>query len=563
MTLRYTRCRRIACLFPLLASLAHAAETTTELATPTENAAAATADVIPAWQRSSPWFAQGETAAHAARSRSPNTPRARNIILFIGDGMGIPTVTAARIRAGQLAGGSGEESSLSFDRFPFTSFSKTYTVDHQVPDSAGTMTAIVTGVKTRSGMISVNENVAMGDFAAVARNTLASILDVAESRGMATGIVTTTRVTHGTPAALYAKSPDRQWEDDADMAASAQAARDAGFPDIARQLVEYPIGDGIEVVLGGGRTSFLPGAMSDPEHAGIKGRRLDGRDLIGEWTERAPGGKYVWNREQLLGLDLASTTRVLGLFEPEEMAYEWQRAGDAAGEPSLTEMTQAAIRVLSRDPDGFFLMVEGGRIDHAHHQANAFTALGETIELANAVEAAVAGTNPVDTLVIVTADHGHAMSIGGYARRGNPILGLVERPATTSDTGVAERTLERDACGRPFTTLTYANGPGHMQPCKLPSPATSQEHSESRESGKSASPSEGGTPQPSASCRPDLTNTDTTNPDYRQEGLIPLNAETHSGEDVPVYATGARAEMVHGTIEQSVIFHLMLEALAP
>jgi alkaline phosphatase len=525
-------------------------------------AIATPSDVIPASQRSSAWFEQGAAAAHQARLRMPSEPRARNVILFLGDGMGMPTITAARIRAGQLAGGSGEESSLSFDRFPFTALSKTYTVDHQVPDSAGTMTAIVSGVKTRSGVIGVNESVAVGDFAAARGNSLATILDVAESRGMATGIVTTTRVTHGTPAALYAKSPDRQWEDDADMAASAQAARDAGFPDIARQLVEYAVGDGIEVVLGGGRTSFLPTTVADPEHAGIKGRRVDGRDLIGEWSERYVGGKFVWNRAQLFELDPTSTTHVLGLFEPEDMAYEWQRSQDPGGEPSLTEMTQAAIRVLARDPDGFFLMVEGGRIDHAHHQANAFTALGETIELANAVEAAVAMTNPADTLVLVTADHGHALSISGYARRGNPILGLVERPALPSELGTPGRSLEHDACGRPYTTLTYANGPGHMQPCSRQATLAPHEHSDSREMAKppASSPTDNPT---SSGCRPDLTNTDTTAADYRQEGMIPLLSETHSGEDVPIYATGARAAMVHGTVEQNVIFHLMIEALSP
>jgi alkaline phosphatase len=477
--------------------------------------------------------------------------------------MGIPTVTAARIRAGQLAGGSGERHSLTFDRFPFTAFSKTYTVDHQIPDSAGTMTAIVTGVKTRSGTIGVNENVALGDFKSVAGNSLATILDIAESRGMLTGIVTTTRVTHGTPAALYAKSADRQWEDDADMAASSQAARDAGVPDIARQLVEYSIGDGIEVVLGGGRTSFLPGAIADPEHQGIKGRRLDGRDLVGEWTGRSPGGTFVWNRAQLLDLDLASTKRVLGLFEPEDMAYEWQRPNDAAGEPSLTEMTQAAIRLLARNPAGFFLMVEGGRIDHAHHQANAFTALGDTIEFANAVKAALEMTNPVDTLVIVTADHGHSLAMSGYARRGNPILGLVERPYVPSELGVPERELELDACGRPYTVLTYANGPGHMQPCRNAETRASHEHSPSREMGRETVAESEAPTATLPACRPDLTNTDPAVPEYIQEGLVPLLSETHSGEDVPIYATGARAAMVHGTLEQNVIFHLMMEALSP
>jgi alkaline phosphatase len=499
--------------------------------------------IVPPWQAESPWYQSGRAAARDARARVAPSPRAKNVILFLGDGMSISTVTAARIRAGQLAGATGEEYSLSIDRFPFTAFSKTYTVDHQVADSAGTMTAIVTGVKTRSGVLGVDESVALGDYTTVADGALTTILDIAESLGMATGIVTTTRVTHGTPAALYAKSPDRQWEDDADMAALALAASERGFPDIARQLVEYPHGDGIEVVLGGGRSSFLPSSAVDPEDVGETGRRLDGRDLVREWLSIFPNPAFVWNRTQLFEIDPNTPSHVLGLFETEDMEYEHQRATDVGGEPSLTEMTQVAIRLLSRDPDGFFLMVEGGRIDHAHHRANAFTALGETIEFSNAIDAAVAMTHPEDTLIIVTADHGHTLTIGGYARRGNPILGLVEKPYEPTPLGVPERALDRDTCGLPFTTLTYANGPGHAGHCAV----RSEEHAVN--------------PVSSPGCRSDLSHRDTIAADYLQEGTVPLSSETHSGEDVGVYAWGARAQIVHGTIEQHVIFHLMLEAM--
>ena len=358
--------------------------------------------VVPEAQRRSPWYEAGIAAIREARALTTPRGRARNIILFIGDGMGLSTVTAARIRAGQLAGGSGEENVLSFEHFPYVALSKTYTVDHQVADSAGTATAIFSGVKTRSGVIGVNENVALGDFAAVHGNELTTILDIAEQRGLATGVVTTTRVTHGTPASLYAKTADRHWEDDADMAALSPAAKAAGVPDIARQLIEYPRGDGIDVVLGGGRTSFFPAVIEDAEEKGTKGRRLDGRDLIGEWLTSSRQATFVWNRTQLLELDPQATGRVLGLFDPEDMKYESQRAADTAGEPSLTEMTQVAIRLLSRDPDGFFLMVEGGRIDHAHHQGSAYMALGETIEFANAVEAASG-----DDRLAGHADSGH------------------------------------------------------------------------------------------------------------------------------------------------------------
>jgi alkaline phosphatase len=499
--------------------------------------------VVPESQRRSAWYEAGRATVRAAKALAAPRGRARNVILFIGDGMGVSTVTAARIRAGQLAGGSGEENFLSFERFPYVAFAKTYTVDHQVADSAGTATALFSGVKTRSGVVGVNENVPLGDFTAVRGNELASIVDIAEQKGMATGVVTTTRVTHGTPAAAYAKTADRHWEDDADMAALAPAAREAGFPDIARQLIEYPLGDGIDVALGGGRTSFFPSSLEDLEDKGVKGRRLDGRDLVGEWLTSSRDATFVWNREQLLGLDPERTGRVLGLFDPEDMDYEARRESDAAGEPSLTEMTRVAIRLLGRDPDGFFLMVEGGRIDHAHHQGSAYMALGETIEMANAVAAAEAATDPRDTLIIVTADHGHVLTISGYPRRGNPILGLVDE-SYEGPTGTRQRAV--DNCGLPYTTLSYANGPGHSRACPPTPTAEGDNH-----------------PAPDARdmARRNLTGVDTTAPDYLQESMIPLHSETHSGEDVPVYARGPRAHLIHGTLEQNVIFHVMLAAI--
>jgi alkaline phosphatase len=508
--------------------------------------------VVPESQRRSPWYEAGRAAVRDAKTLSPARGRARNVILFIGDGMGISTITAARIRAGQLAGATGEENTLSFERFPYVALSKTYTIDHQVADSAGTATALFAGVKTRSGVLGVNENVALGDFVAVSGNEVSTILEIAERRGLATGVVTTTRVTHGTPAALYAKSPDRHWEDDADMVALAPAATSAGFPDIARQLIEHSIGDGIDVVLGGGRTSFFPVAIEDPEDKGVKGRRLDGRDLIGEWLTSGRHAAFVWNRQQLLELDPDATGRVLGLFDPEDMEYESKRASDTAGEPSLTEMTRVAIRLLSRDPDGFFLMVEGGRIDHAHHQASAFMALGETIELASAVEAAASATNPRDTLIVVTADHGHVLTISGYPRRGNPILGLVDE-SYEGATGARQKAV--DHCGLPYTTLSYANGPGHSRACP-PSPTPPTGEVAGDETARASSP------DAAAVGRRDLTGVDTTAPEYLQESTVPLHSETHSGEDVPVYAQGPRSHLVHGTLEQNVIFHILLAAMS-
>ncbi|MHC4697223.1 MAG: alkaline phosphatase, partial [Planctomycetota bacterium] len=181
------------------------------------------------------WFRDGRAAVEAAKRLAPNNAKARNVILFIGDGMSVSTVTAARILEGQLRGAGGEENLLSFERLPYTALIKTYNTDQQISESPGTMSAIVTGVKTKADVLSVSQRVRRGDHTGVESNRLATIVELAERAGLSTGIVTTTRVTHATPAACYAHAPERKWEDDS---ALPYAAREAGFPDIARQLIE-------------------------------------------------------------------------------------------------------------------------------------------------------------------------------------------------------------------------------------------------------------------------------------------------------------------------------------
>jgi alkaline phosphatase len=482
-----------------------------------------------------PWFAAGQAAAQAAEQRLGGVPRARGAILFVGDGMGITTVTAARILQGQLRGESGEENALAFERLPWVALAKTYNTDAQVPDSAGTMTAMASGVKTRAGSLGVGQGAAPGEAGAVQANRVATLLEEAEARGLATGIVSTARITHATPAALYAHVPERDWESDA---ALPEAVRASGFADIARQLVELP-GDGPELVLGGGRAAFLPREARDPEHPAVPGSRLDGRDLIAEWRERHPDAAWVWNAAGWKALDPAATPRVLGLFEPSHMQWEEDRAADPGGEPSLAEMTAFALDVLARDPDGFFLMVEAGRIDHAHHAGNARRALIDTIALSDAVERALAHPSSARTLVVVTADHSHVLSIAGYPARGNPILGLVR------GTGGA---LARDALGLPYTTLGYANGPGYpgASPAQ-PAGAKRFPHMPAK-----SEPAHG---------RPDLKDVDTAAAGYLQESGIPLPAETHGGEDVPIYAGGPGAALLHGVQEQNYVYHAIARAL--
>jgi len=500
-------------------------------------------NVIPDYQANNPWF----TSAVSKLSNKPkfrNKSNAKNVILFIGDGMGVSTVTAARILEGQLKGMQGEENNLSFDVFPYTGMAKTYNIDSQTPDSAGTMTAMMSGVKTDVGVIGVDEDIVRGDCSTVPGNELVTALELAEIAGKSTGIISTARITHATPAATYAKSADRNWEDISDMPAQAVAA---GCTDIASQLINfesnlqarYPTAktiDGIEVVMGGGRRHFLPKdpAFNSPDAtSSTEGDRTDGRDLTAEWKTAYPNGVYVFDQAGFDSIDANTTERVFGLFNESHMQYEADRQNDISGEPSLTEMTSKAIDILDNNNKGYFLMVESGRIDHGHHAGSAYNALTDTIEFSNAVKAVVDSVDMEKTLIIVTADHSHVFTIAGYPKRGNPILGKVV------NVGKTEPALAAD--NKPYTTLGYANGLGF------------------RDLGAETNADEGYN-LPNATGRVDLSTVDTESSGFHQEALIPLGSETHAGEDVSIYGNGPGGYMVGGTNEQNVIFHVMNRA---
>ncbi len=480
------------------------------------------------------WFAEGEAAVQTAKHLRANKHKAKNVILFVADGMGVSTTTAARILEGQLRGETGEENQLSFEVLPYVALSKTYNTNQQTPDSAGTMTAMMTGIKSKAGVISVNQNVFRGDCASSKGNEISTFLEQAEEAGLSTGIVSTARLTHATPAATYAHVPERNWEDDHDLP---QEALDNGCKDIARQLIEFPFGNGLEVALGGGRRNFWPRNLADLEDAGKTGERDDQRNLTQEWVSNYDNAAFVWNKEQFENINVSNTDHLLGLFDRSHMEYNADRNKDIGGEPSLTEMTSKAIEILQKNDKGYFLMVESGRVDHGHHAGNAYRALTDTIEFSNAVKAAMQKTNSRDTLIIVTADHSHVFTIAGYPTRGNPILGKV---VGNDSRGEAKDRFSTAEDGMPYTTLSYANGRGF---------ATLETGGDTRyqfpaQAGRVA----------------DLTSVDTEDEGFHQEALVPLSAETHSAEDVAIYAGGPGAYLLHGVQEQNVIYHVMNKA---
>ncbi|MEO6519125.1 MAG: alkaline phosphatase [Pseudoxanthomonas sp.] len=532
--------QRLSLALPVLFIALLAGCATTPAPAPAQTSALHAVDVSgvrhPAGETPQWWYRSG--AARAAANGAMQG-RAKNVILFLGDGMSLTTVAAARILEGQRQGNPGEENQLSWETFPHTALSKTYNTDSQTPDSAGTMTAITTGVKSHMGAIAVgagNQN----DCKTSLSQPLLTWLELADSAGLATGVVTTARLTHATPAATFAHVPNRNWENDADLPALAVSE---GCVDIAQQLLSSSrFGRGPRVALGGGRGEFTSTQQRDPEYDDKVGQRLDGRDLPAEWQRLHPQGAYVWNAAQLHAARDAPA--LLGLFEADHMQYDHDRDRSPTGDPSLSELTLAAIRTLSRDPHGFVLMVEGARIDHANHDGNAFRALDETIAMSDAVRAAMSATSAEDTLILVTADHAHTLNLVGYPARGNPILGKVRVAGGKED---MPGELARDLTGQVFTTLTYANGPGN-------SGASNQQPQ-----GPKYFPHSPSSNEPPVG-RPDLSQVDTEHPDYLQESLVPLREESHGGEDVGVWARGPGSEAVRGTLEQNTLYHLIVQA---
>lgn len=460
-------------------------------------------------------------AAPALAEDAPAEPKAKNVILFIGDGMGIATITAARIYEGQKRGETGEENVLSFERFPNVALVKTYNTNAQVPDSAGTATAMHSGQKTRIGVLGIGPAAEKGVCRDALANPLPLLGEEVKQRGLALGIVTTTRLTHATPASVITRSADRDWEADTSIPADQQGQ---GCKDIALQFAEGRF----DVALGGGTAMFYGKEKG--------GRRSDpAADLPAQWAARS-GGVVV---KDAAGLAAAPIDKpVLGLFHPSHMTYMAERKPDSP-EPTLTDMTAQAIARLKADPDGFYLMVEGGRIDHAHHAGQAGYALEETVEFARAVQWAVENTDPAETLILVTADHSHVFTIAGYPQRGNDILGLVVAPPGRGEDGGDGKSPVLAADGKPYTTLGYANGPGAVHV---------HEDGDDDPAGDGADP-DYGRPLPQTGIA------------ARQQATVPLGSETHGGEDVALFAAGPGAERARGVIEQNLVYDIIRRAL--
>jgi alkaline phosphatase len=442
---------------------------------------------------------------------------AKNVIFFLGDGMGPVTVTASRIYK------YGEAGQLAMDTLGRTARIKTYSLDAQTTDSAPSMAAYMTGVKQKNEVISMNgatsatspsadktvtpnvanavNNCAVGNGASVP-----TILEAAIAAKKATGVVSTARLTHATPAATYAHICNRNAE-----------------YDIARQAVpggtgfNAALGTGVDVLMGGISYFWRPfNATTTP-----KGRP-DGRDLVAEL--QAKGYSYSNDLTTLNALATTAGTKVIALYDQAlsqgHMSYELDR--DPTKEPSLSQMTAKAIDILSKNTNGYFLMVEGGRIDHALHGTNAARALSDTIAFDDAVKTALSKVDLSNTLIVVTADHDHTMAFNGYSHLGNDILGKT--------TSYITKQTAKAADGLPYTTLVFGNG------------GSAAQHK---------------------AVRDDLSSVNTSDKDYLQEVGVPMGSvgsETHGGGDVMLFAKGAGASPFKGTIDNTKVYTLLKQA---
>jgi alkaline phosphatase len=453
------------------------------------------------------------TGPAAVKPRATGDGQAKNILFFLGDGMGINTLTAARIYA------VGEEGELAIDTLPESAFVKTFSNDAQVTDSAASMSAYMTGVKQNNGVISMSTETRSISPSVEGKRTVSrcsngsavpTLAELAKARGMAAGVVTTTSVTDATPAATYAHACHRKLEEDI---AAALVPGGAGYNKALGAT-------GLDLVFGGGLQQFTP--------VDAGGKRADGRNLVTELQGK--GWRVASSTAQLQALT-ANSQPAIGLFAQNHFAYEAAR--DPAKQPALSEMTAKAIDILSLNPNGFFLMVEGGLIDHGLHATLAKRALQETVSYNAAIKTALDKMNKLDpglknTLIVATADHDHTLLINGYSPRTGKttptnagVLGLVR--------SLPDGKVRLDKDGAPFTILGFGTGEHRVQ-----------------------------------GSRKDVKLTDeiASGDDYHQEAVVRTKAgsETHGGADVYLGAAGANAELFRGTIDNTRVFELIKTA---
>ena len=300
------------------------------------------------------------------------------VFYLIGDGLG---ASQRQVAEYYLQHQTGSDSKLAMNTLPVAGINTTYSLDTLVTDSAAAGTALSSGVKTNNGYIAMTPD----------GTKTTTLIEAVQSLGYATGIVTSTRITHATPAAFATHNADRNDENG-----------------IAAEYVT----SGVDFIAGGGIRNFLPStyeaADKDPMGSTIKSKREDERDLLAEFTS---AGYTVFAGAEG-STDISSYTpqagdKVFAALTYSHMPYEIDRANADTDLPSLSELTETAVSLLELDGEGFMLMVEGGRIDHACHPNDIAATIYDTLEFDEVVKVALSFYNqhPEETLIIVVGDH--------------------------------------------------------------------------------------------------------------------------------------------------------------
>jgi alkaline phosphatase len=394
-------------------------------------------------------------------------------IMFIGDGMGSAQITGARLYKG------GVKARLYMESLPYTGFLRTYSSDDFVTDSAASGTALATGVKTYNHAISMSDP--KQDSQGKSR-PLVSILKRAKQAGKSVGIVTTTAITHATPAVYYANASHRKQEE---------------------QIAEQLLAAQVDVIIAGGKGFFLPKSSG--------GKRTDQKNLLQDFKQK--GYRIITSNEEFKQTSSKVNQPLIALLESSHLPYELDRRSD---QPSLDELVTHAIKHLSQNPNGYFLMVEGGRIDMAAHENLAEKAFADLLAFDKAIGLSLPLAQQ-DTLIIVTADHETGgLSLNGYA----------PHEKAQGAQLVSHCLVDSKTKNKALSLVSWATGPGHKSPICPPS--------QKQNSGL-------------------------------HKSTFYTHKAHHSGVDVPVMAIGPGASQFSGYMDNNELVHKVVElmGLAP
>ncbi len=485
-----------------------------------------------------PYTVQASDGQHSATVAwrvyaTPAKPVAKNVILFIGDGLSIAHRTAARILSQGIEGGKFT-GKLAIDDMPYMALLTTQGTDSIITDSANAAHAYTTGHKS-----CVN---ALGVYCSRAASTLDhprvdTITALAKRRGMAVGAVTNSEIEDATPAAMVAHTRRR-----------------SDFNDIVKMYYDSKI----DVLMGGGSPNFLPKSTAGSK----RGDDVDYIDLF----RQADYKIAISKSEMQAAADDARTTRMLGLYNTGNvdgaLDLKFLKKGSVSkypDQPDVPEEMAAALKVLSRNKKGFVLMVESARIDKYSHSLDPERAIYDTIMLDVAVKQAKewAKANGNNTLILVTSDHSHAVSVIGTVNDEEPGVDMRDKVETYAEAGFPNYPAP-DAQGYPGKVdvsrrlrMTFGAYPDHYDTFR---------------------------PFMDGEFVPTLRNADglmVANEKYKavpgavlREGNLPnkgaraSNSGVHSGDDVVLTASGPGADKVHGQMENTELFRIMADALA-